>query len=195
MLLELLPGFQIFADTNYSSNDFLFNNNWVNWGAKASWNLLRAVQYPAKRRVIEAQEELLDARSLALTMAVMTQVHVSRARFHHSYKELLTAQEYLGVQRKLVGLMRNEADADRIGEQTLIREEMNTLVAQVKYDIAYANLQNAFANVYASMGQDPYAHDFDLKQSTKGLATSLRQLWFERGDFGAKGRIRLSKAH
>ena len=192
--LELLPGLQVFAATNYDSNDFLFNNNWVNWGAKASWNLLKAVQYPARRRVIEARDDLLDARSLALTMAVMTQVHVSRVRFRHAHRELLTAEEYLGVQRRLVGLMRTEAEGDRIGEQTLIREEMNTLVAQVKRDIAYANLQNAFANVYTSMGLDPFRERFDLGQDTKTLAKSLRRLWLERGDFGAKTlRIGLTK--
>ena len=48
-----------------------------------------------------------------------------------------------------------------ISEQTLIREEMNTLVAEVKYDIAYAGLQNAFGNVYASMGLDPFGDEFD----------------------------------
>ncbi len=192
-LLELLPGLQVFATSNYNSNEFLYNNNWVDWGAKASWNLLKAVQYPARRRVIEAQDELLDARALALTMAIITQVHVSRVRFRHAHRELLTAEEYLGIQRRLVRLMRSEADSGRIGEQTLIREEMNALVAQVKRDVAYANLQNAFANVYTSMGLDPYREDIDTQQDTKSLARALRRLWFERGDFGGKGRIRLSR--
>lgn len=188
--LELLPGIQAFAGTNFDSNDFLYNNNWVSWGAKATWNLLRLVQYPAKREVIHAQDRLLDERSLALTMAVMTQVHVSRIRFYHYQKELATAGEYLAVQRRLVGLMRDEAGANRISEQTLIREEMNTLVAEVKHDIAYASLQNAFANVYASMGLDPLASEIDPNRQELGsLARALRALWFERGDFGPRARV------
>jgi len=183
--LELLPGVQVYAGTNYDSNDFIYNNNWVNWGAKASWNLLRLAQYPAKREVINAQDRLLDARSLALTMAIMTQVHVSRVRFHHYGKELATASEYLDVQRRLVELMRSESRADRISEQTLIREEMNTLVAEVKRDIAFANLQNAFANVYASMGLDPYHLDTPATGGVKQLARELHGVWLERGDQGA----------
>jgi outer membrane protein TolC len=35
-LLEMLPGLQVYAGTNYDTNDFLLNNEWVNWGAKAS---------------------------------------------------------------------------------------------------------------------------------------------------------------
>lgn len=185
-LLELLPGFQLYAGSNFDSNEFLYNNHWLGWGAKASWNLIRVFQYPAKRELIETQEALLKERALAVGMAVMTQVHVSRVRFYHFAKELKTANEYLSVQRRLVELMRHEATADRISEQTLIREEMNTLVAEVKRDIAYANLQNAFGSVYSSMGLDPYAANIDPRdESLKQLAGEIRGLWIERGDFAA----------
>lgn len=181
-LLELLPGLTPYAGTNYDSNDFLYNSHWLSWGAKASWNLLKVVQYPAKREVIEAQDRQLDARGLAVTMAVMTQVHVSRIRFLQFSKELSTATEFLEVQQRLVGLMRNEASADRISEQTLIREEMNTLVAEAKRDIAFAGLQNAYASIYTSMGMDPYADELDPSLNVKSLAGRLRALWLERGE-------------
>ena len=194
-MLELLPGLQLYAGTNFDSNDFLYNNEWINWGAKAGWNLMRVVQYPAKREVVEGQAQLLDERALAVTMAVMTQVHVSRVRFLHLEKELSTAVEYLDVQRRLVDMMRQEAAADRISEQTLIREEMNALVAEVKRDIAFASLQNAFANVYASTGLDPHGADVDPALDIQSLAAQLRQVWFERGDYGAAPRrARVSEA-
>jgi outer membrane protein TolC len=193
-LLELLPGLQLYAGTNYDSNEFLHNSNWLNWGAKASWNLLRLVQYPAKKEVIHGQDALLDTRGLAVTMAVITQVHVSRVRFYHFQKELKTANEFLEVQSRLVGLMRVEAGADRISEQTLIREEMNTLVAEVKRDIAHASLQNAFANVYASMGLDPYAADLPMNSDVRSLAGVLRGIWLERGDFTAGSAKQVASA-
>jgi outer membrane protein TolC len=192
--LELLPGLQIYAGTNFDSNEYLYNNNWLNWGAKAGWNLMRLIQYPAKEKVIEAQDALLDQRGLAVAMAIMTQVHVSRVRFYHYRKELDTASEYLDVQSRLINLMRTEAGADRISEQTLIREEMNTLVAEVKRDIAYANLQNAFANVYASTGLDPYASELDTDLSVNDLAAALRHLWFERGDAGAGSGLKVANS-
>lgn len=191
-LLELLPGLQLYAGTNYDSNDFLLNNNWLSWGAKASWNLLKVAQYPARRRVIEAQGDLLKKRALALTMAVMTQVHVSRVRFLHRRRELHTAQEFYGVQKRLIDKMRVEYAAGRISEQTLIREEMNTLVAEVRRDIAYADLQNAYANVYASMGLDPYTDEFDLELGLRALTQTLRSVWLERGR--ARRGLRLAVA-
>lgn len=181
-LLELLPSFRLYASTNYDSNRFLLNNHWFGWGAKAAWHLIKVVEYPAKRDVIKSQDELLDQCALALTMAIMTQVHVSRVRFYHYARELATAREYHGVQRRLVENMRVESAAGRISEQTLLREEMNTLVAEVKYDVAYAGLQNVYANVYASIGLDPFSHDFDLGLDVKSLARTLRSVWVVRGD-------------
>lgn len=193
-LLEMLPGLQAYAGSNYDSNKFLLNSDWVNWGAKASWNLLKVFSYPARRDIIELQDEMLRQRSLALTMAVMTQVHVSRIRFIHAQKELKTAAEYRDVQRRLLEQMRAEAAADRISKQTLIREQMNTLVAEAKYDIAYAQLQNAYANLFSSMGLDPYSWEIDRGQSVGAMASSLKQLWFERGDLNAGWQKRLASA-
>ncbi|MEO1695098.1 MAG: TolC family protein, partial [Pseudomonadota bacterium] len=188
-MLELLPGLELYAGANYDSNDFLLNNDWLSWGARATWNLMKIVHYPAKRSVVEAQGDLLRQRGLALTMAIITQVHVSRVRFLHARKELRTAQEYFNVQRRLLSKLRAEAAAGRTSEQTLIREEMNTLVAEVRRDIAHASLQNAFANVHASMGVDPYTEDFTTEVGVKSLSTSLRNVWVQRGRGSWKGRI------
>ena len=183
-LLELLPSLQAYAGANYDSNDFLFNQHWLSWGAKASWNLLSVFRYPARKNVVAAQDDLLRQRALALTMAIMTQVHVSRARYLQSRKQLATAAEFYGVQSRLLRQIRTEAQAERVSEQTVIREEMNTLVADVKYDIAYAEMHNSFANIYASTGLDPYAGgEIDTSLSVNVLSRSLRSLWLERGDF------------
>jgi outer membrane protein TolC len=193
-LLEMLPGIQLYAGANVDSNDFLLNNDWVNWGAKASWNLMKVFSYRTRQDMIDRQEDMLGQRSLALTMAVMTQVHVSRIRFLHEQKELKTSAEYRDVQRRLLEQMRAEAAADRISKQTLIREEMNTLVAEAKFDMAYSQLQNAYANLFSSMGLDPYAWEINADQDVASLSASLKQLWFERGDLSAGWSKRLASA-
>lgn len=185
-LLELLPGMQMYAGANFDSNSFLLNDAWLNWGYKASWNLLKVFQYPAKREVVTLQDDVLRERQLALTMAIMTQVHVSRIRYQHLRKELETADEYLGVQKRLLSQMRTEAAADRISEQTLIREEMNTLVAEVKHDIAFASVQTAYANLFSAMGLDPYAEELAQHLSVSGLASELRIKSLEGGGSGVK---------
>jgi outer membrane protein TolC len=179
-LLSALPSFRGIVGVNYDSNDFLFNNDWAQWGARASWNVLNIFRYPAHRKAVKAQEDLLRQRELALTMAVMTQVHVSRARLGHFTEELETAEQGHAVQGRILEQIRAGYAAGAISQQTRLREEMNTLVAEVKYDIAYADAQNAYANLYASMGLDEFGADLTGKEDVKSLAASLANLWRSR---------------
>ena len=80
-MLELLPSLNAYVGGNWDSNSFLFNQNWLSYGAKISWNLMNAFRYPARLQVIDAQKEVLDVQSLALTMTIMTQVHVAAAQY------------------------------------------------------------------------------------------------------------------
>ena len=175
-LLELLPGIQLVAGANIDSNDFLLHNNWVNWGSKASWNVIKVFAYPARQGVVEQQEELLNARASALTMAIMTQVYVSRARYAHSIREYETAAKYRNVQSRLVGQIREEAAAGRVAQQTAVREELNAVVAEAKFDIAYASTQNAYANLFASLGLDPYANEIDSELPVAELSRNLQRI-------------------
>jgi len=173
-LLSVLPGIQLFVGDNYDGNSFLLSNTWVGWGAKASFSLLKAFRYPAAHAAVEAQQDLLREQSLALTMAIMTQVHVSRLRYNQFAGELSASSKFLDVQRRLVEQIRIEAQADRVSEQTLIREELNTLVAEAKYDIAFASVQGAYGSVLASMGTAPEAAAFNRSASLGQLASQLR---------------------
>ena len=194
-LLELLPGVNLFATANWDSDSYLYNSNWIGWGAKATWNVMQVFKYPAKKRLIETKDEVLDARALAVSMAIMTQVHVSRIRYGHSRKLYKTAAKHFKVQKGIVKQIRASHAEGQASEQTLIREEMNTLASQVAADIAYADLQNAYANIFASMGLDPYRSGFNGQESVQDLSSSLEALWIERGDSsGVSKAMRAAKS-
>ncbi len=181
-LLDLLPSLRAFGGFDYDSNDFLFNNHWAGWGARASWNLIEAFRLPARRKTVEAQQDLLDARALALTMAVITQVHVSKARFDIEKERVETMRKHFDVQENILGQVGAGYDANRISRQTYIREQMNQIVADAKYDIALADLQNSFANIHAAMGLDPFGVDVTGEESLAELSDKIREHWRAQGD-------------
>ena len=181
-LLEVLPGASLYGGLNLDSNDFLLNANWISYGAKVGWNLMKVFTYPTRKSVVEARSDLLDRKALATTMAVMTQVYVARARYTYLHRSASTAAEYYRVQARLKKQVQASVRAHVASEQTLIREEMNTLVAAVQYDLAYADLQNAFAAIYAAVGVDPFEGVVDTSKSVSDLARSLRETWRSRGD-------------
>lgn len=181
-LLELLPSPAAYAGLNLDSNDLLYNADWVSWGARITWNLARIARYPARRGEIEAQAALLEQQTLATAMAIATQVHVARIRYTHLRKLAATSAEYYNVQRRILRQIKAQVTASAASEQTLIREEMNTLVAAVEFDIAYADLQNAYAAVYASLGIDPVDETVSTAMSVPELAAALEAIWRARGD-------------
>ena len=174
-LLELLPSIQLYAAPNFDSNSYLQHHSWLGWGAKASWNLLKVFQYPARRTLIEGQEHTLDQRALALTMAIMTQIHVGRARVGHYRRELETAKDYHEVQQGLVRAIRAEHAADKVSEQTLLREELNAAVGQIRLDLARSGLETAHANLMSSLGLDPRVEGLTPASSVSEIANALRQ--------------------
>jgi len=176
-LLELLPGLQLYAGANSDSNDLLFNSDWLSAGIRASWNLIKIFQLPKRKRVIEAQDELLKRRGLALALAIATQVHVSKARFIHAQREYSTSSEYLSVQRRLLSKIRASAEVERASRQTLIREQMNTLVAQIRHDVAYAEVQNAYANIFAGIGLDTFSSFEHANLSLTNLTAKVGAVW------------------
>ncbi len=178
-ILGLLPGLDINFGKNYSTNTFLFNNNWLSYGAQVSWNLLNVFKLPSTKRELEARDKVLEARRLALSMAIMTQVHVSLAQYEHSQKEYRTASDYYVTQDKILEQLESGVTLNTVTEQSLIREEMNMMVAEVKYDIAYSDVENAYASIFAALGIDPFPTDVDtgdldsLTDSIKGYFDDL----------------------
>lgn len=181
-ILSLLPSPALYAGLNVDSNDFLYNTNWVSWGAKASWNAMQVFAYPARKGAIEAEGDVLKAQAQALAIAIATQVHIAQARYKLLRKSAATAAEYYNIQRGILEQTRVSVRGGAASEQTLIREEMNTLVASVEFDVAYADLQNAFAAVYASLGVDPHDVPIAPSMSVSDLASALRTTWSVRGD-------------
>lgn len=179
-LLSLLPSVRGVLGVNYDSNDFLYNNNWLQAGARASWNVLNLFKLPAQKRAVRAEGDLLRQRELALAMAVMTQVHVSRAQLAHRNDELLTARQQRDIQSRILDQIKGGYAAGAMSKQTLLREEMNELVSEVKYDLAYAEAQNAYANLFASMGVDAFGPDLTGQEDIATLSKALDQLWQDR---------------
>jgi outer membrane protein TolC len=179
-LLKLFPNFRALVGVNTDSNSFLFNQDWVQYGARASFNLLNVFRYPEQKKVVKAQDELLHQRELALTMAVMTQVHVARTRYAHLTAELVVAAHQRAVQGKIMHQIRAGFKAGAMSQQTYLREEMNTVVSEVKYDIAHAELQNAYANLFSSVGVDHFGPEVSGTESVAALGQSLETLWRSR---------------
>jgi outer membrane protein TolC len=176
-ILEMLPSLNLQVGGNYNSNSFLFNNHWASYAARTSWNLLNLFRYPAKVKTIEAQEKVLYTQDLALTMAIMSQVHVSVAQVAQAKTEASTAKLYQDTQAQIAEQTRQAWRTSRVSEQAMLRERVNQVAAQLRYDTVEAGLQIAWGSLLAAVGEDVLPNDLTQEQSVSDMALELRTRW------------------
>jgi outer membrane protein TolC len=153
-MLSFLPNLNLTAGVYKDSNEYLLNQDWTSMGAQISWNLFDVFKVGAERRMAKTREALVEEQRLAASMAVLTQVHLSRIRYEQARKTFDLAGEYLGVAERIGEQTRNAAQAQRASKLDLIRESLNTVLAELRRDVAYADLQNSYGRVYVTMGMD-----------------------------------------
>ncbi|WP_139077280.1 TolC family protein [Candidatus Nitrospira nitrificans] len=193
VFLELFPSLKVSFGGYYNSNSFLFYQNWLTYAAQVSWNLLSVFRTPAKLKAIEAHGHMLDAQSMALSLSILTEVHVGAAQFVHAKEEYQDARNYQRTQAAIVEHTKNMWITQRTNDLTLIREQVNDVAADVRLDAARSGLETAYATLMASLGEEavPAAPG---EQSLAQLADSIRQYW-EPSGFTMSEEERSSAGH
>ena len=153
-MASLLPGLNFNAAWTHSSNDYLMNKTNFEYGSTMGANLLNIYLYPKIKKFNETNTEVIKEKRLALSMAVLSQVHLANIDYAMALEEYDTAERYYQVSRKITQQVKNAQKIARFGNLELIREQASLLVAELRYDIAYSKLQHAIGKIYASVGLD-----------------------------------------
>jgi outer membrane protein TolC len=136
-LLSLLPGASLYSGVYRDTNDFLRYSNWGTLGASLSLNLFNALKSSTIRDLTNSQSQVAKERRLALTAAVLGQVHLSRVALELNKEQYESASDYLKVVRKIRDQATQLRKAERTGELDLIREELAEILADLRRDVAY----------------------------------------------------------
>ena len=153
-MASLMPGLNFNAAWTHSSNDYLMNKTNFEYGSTMGANLLNIYLYPKIKKFNETNTEVIKEKRLALSMAVLSQVHLANIDYAMALEEYDTAERYYQVSRKITQQIKNAQKIARFGNLELIREQASLLVAELRYDIAYSKLQHAIGKIYASVGLD-----------------------------------------
>lgn len=162
--LKMLPGINLSTSLSYENSDYLLNNDWYSYGANVSWNLLNVFKASTNNKVAKTQIEVAKEQKLALSMAVLSQVHLSIVKFNQAKKEYLLSKDYLTVADDIYTLTQVENDLNVNGRLILIKEKLNNILATLRYSSAYANVQNSYGRIFASLGIDDKNDSKALKE-------------------------------
>lgn len=182
-MLRLLPGLEFSAGGHYDSNSFLVEQGWADYGVKVTWNLFNVISAPAAIDVAKAGEEVAAARRQAMSIAVLAQLYVANANYRDALRQFKTNQQLSDIDGQIVGQLRSRHQAAGIGELDLIQGELNTLQADLRRDLSYADLRNAYGQIFASAGLDPLPDEVKSTE-VQSIATALanREAAWAQGD-------------
>ncbi|MEJ8823553.1 TolC family protein [Variovorax humicola] len=163
---QLWPNLSLILSSQYDSNKYLYNNYWNATGVDVSINLLKLLAIPSLNASQQSQRETDDARRIALSMAVLTQVRVGALRYQLSLQEVQFANESLRVDANLLDYSRAARKTSLGSELEVIRAEGRFLLSSYQREAAFANAQAAWGRLYNSVGLDvfpPAIDSFDIK--------------------------------
>lgn len=188
-IAKLLPGIEFQLGTHYDSNSFLAYHAWRAAGINVSWNLLNLLNAKNIRGMANAQRDVAHAQQLALSMAVLTQVHVARAEFSAKERQFDLFKQINDVDGQILQHTHNATVANAQGKLEEIRAATSAMMSELRLYQSYGELESAYGQLLATLGLDPLPADAgkgDLKSIEQSIdMEQTRWAQFGRAD-GAK---------
>ena len=177
-MLALIPSLKFNAAYGYTNNNYLLNQDTTEYGASIGGNLFDIFSIGASRKASKANQEVIAERHLAIAMTVISQVHLSNINYDLAIEEYDTAQRYLDVAERISKQVQNAQKVSRFGELEVIREEASLLVAELRKDLAFSEMQHSIGQIYASIGKDllPENHqNMTIEDLSSSIKTNLAE--------------------
>lgn len=151
-ILGLVPDLNLNAGWNWDTNSYLINNSWFDYGIRVSWNLMKLFSTPAELRTAETDEEVAKQQRMAIAMTVLMQVHFAKANYLQRERQYNIENLALSVENRILQQVLSGNTTRKLGSQVLIREQLNQLIAEIRNDSAYAELQDSFGRILVTLG-------------------------------------------
>jgi outer membrane protein TolC len=173
-LVSMFPNLSLDFGVQHDSNNLLYNNSWTQGGVNLSWNLMKLFSLPAVKRSQEQQERTDQARRLALSMAVMTQVRIGVERYQLALEDYRLADDGAQVDKRLADYTRAAVNSRLESDLEAIRTQARSVLGAWQRVSAYGAAQVAFARLYNSVGIDALPDNID-GDSLSVLTTRVRE--------------------
>jgi len=174
-IYRMLPGLDLSVGRNYSSETGNLSPNWISTGMKLSMNIFNLFSGTSEIDAAEQKSELARQQRLAMSLAVLTQLHLARVKFRNAEQQMRLVREIADSDRHLSRLVsvngeflnKDLFEAVRIATRQMISEmdEQRTLV----------DLVAAHTEVMHAIGQDVLPDRIPLND-VPALAGAIRDM-------------------
>lgn len=168
-ILRMLPGAEMTVGGHFDSNSFLVHQKWVEGSARLTWNLLNLLSGPTQYKIAKSKTELVKMQRMALSMAIITQVHVAHQEFTTRMRQFELSDQLLTIDAQIHEQTSKQAKSGAQSRLNEIKSATGSLMADYRRYQNYAALQNAYGQIKTTLGHDPLPETItghDLKTLT-----------------------------
>jgi outer membrane protein TolC len=159
-LVSFFPNLNVAAGFQSNDNKYLEHKNWTQASLGVSWNLLKMFSLPAMEKAQKSQVKVDEARRLALSMAILTQLRVSTERYKLALEDFKLADQASNVDERLAAYTKASVSAKLESELEAIRTQARAVLGAYQKANTYANAQIAFGRLYNTLGFDPLEDNY-----------------------------------
>ncbi len=176
-ILKLMPGISFDYGTRRDDDRFLVDQHWQEASMRVSLNLFNLLSAPSQKRAAEAAESVMQARRMALQMAVFTQVHLSWHQYDDAVRQYQRAHAIADVDNQLAQIAGGQEQSQMAGRLDRISADVISILSSARRYQSMARVQEALSRVQSTLGMEPEVgslDELDLPTLQKTMDQSLK---------------------
>lgn len=154
-MVRMFPNLTFSYSLRYNTDSFLVNQSWQDASLQLSTNLMNLLTGPTQMRLARAGVALADQRRMAVQMAVLTQVHLSRLQLANAKAQYDRAEAILSTDRRISELMRRREAAAAQSKLDVVANDTSAILSLLRRFQALTQVQTAESRLMASLGLEP----------------------------------------
>ena len=153
-LYDMLPGLDLTVSRNYSSESTNLSPNWISAGMHLGMNLFNLFSGSSEMEAAERRGELARRQRLAVSLAVLTQLHIAHIKYRNAEQQMRLSREIAESDRRLAHLVRIDGEYLRHDFFEAVRVATRQIQSELDEQRSYVDLVSAHADVMHSIGLD-----------------------------------------
>lgn len=153
---QVFPSPSLYAEYNYDGNPFLVYNYWWTVGVRAFWNLFIIPQQWQAKRSAEEQRQFAYYSRLALSVAVVTQVHLAYINYRDVLNQYHLTRRAYETRNELAEIAEIIRRSGEFHGAEVLNFQTDAILAKINAWKAYSNLQLAVEQINYAIGRPLY---------------------------------------
>lgn len=154
-IVRTIPGAEIFVGYNKDSNGFLRDPEWLNFSASVAQNIVSVLTLPKRYKAAKNRKTMQEQRLLALSTAIVTQVHLARHRLDVLRDIAKSAKAEAEAMKNLSFTAQEKHKAGFSSGQQNIIAQIRARTAALMAGLAESELHDAAISMALTLGQNP----------------------------------------